>query len=100
MRGTLTLSDAVWRRRHRGIVALAFAHALALPLIALPDHDSLTVALAAGGAVALLSGMALIGTSGSLTPGARRAHSLLAVVALPPASAAIVHMTGGPLEAP
>src|SRR4051794_2069205 len=95
MRGTLTLSDAVWRRRHRIIVALAFAHAIALPLIALSEDRSLVTGLAAGVAVAALAGAALLRSGGALSVTARRAHSLLAVAALLTASASIVHLTGG-----
>jgi signal transduction histidine kinase len=99
MRGTLTLSDAVWRRRHRYIVALALANAVALPLIALANDRSLPTALITAAVVAALAGTALIGLGGALSANARRVHSLLAVVALLTASASIVHMTGGPIWA-
>src|SRR3954451_10979122 len=98
MRGTLTLSDAVWRKRHRIIVALAFLHALALPVVGLAESRLLS-GLVAGAAVAVLAGASLIRIRGELSATARRAHSLLATVALLTASASLVHLTGGPLAA-
>src|SRR5690349_16446814 len=99
MRGTLTLSDAVWRRRHRIIVALAFLHALALPVVAPAEGRRVVGGLVAGAVVAGLAGLSLIRIGGQLSARVRRAHSLLATVALLTASASLVHLTGGPLAA-
>jgi signal transduction histidine kinase len=88
------LPDALWHRRHRALVALLWAHVPALVAVALlhglgPVHAALE-----GGAVALFGAGALAARRAT-----RRVQALVVVLGLLTASAVLVHITGGLIEA-
>jgi PAS domain S-box-containing protein len=86
-----TLPDVTWARRHRGIVWLVWLHAVGLVGIALLRGFPLPHALLEGGIVAVFALAARFGD--------RRARSASAAFGLLTASAVLVHVTGGPIEA-
>jgi len=87
-----TLSDADWTTRHRGIVALLWAHAAALPVLSAAAGSAPLHALAHGVGIAVLAVLA-----GVLR--GRTARAVAASVGLLTASATLVHLTGGLTEA-
>lgn len=87
------LPQPVWQRRHRGIVALAFAQAVWLVVFALFRGYHLADAVLEGGVVALPALPALVPALGRV----RRAAA--ATTSLTFASASLVHLSGGVTEA-
>ncbi|HUS61109.1 MAG TPA: GAF domain-containing SpoIIE family protein phosphatase [Acidimicrobiales bacterium] len=87
-----SLPDAEWQSRHRGIMGLLWAHAVALPLFALvrgfsPAHTILESVI--------LPALALLAAVPALS---RRARTVVASAGLLTASAILVHMSGGVIE--
>jgi PAS domain S-box-containing protein len=88
-----TLPEEQWRARHRALVWLLWAHVAGLPIVALLYGMSLPHALIDGAVVAPF------GVAAELRLGGRRARSLVVVFGLLTCSAALVHITGGLIEA-
>jgi PAS domain S-box-containing protein len=88
-----TLPEEQWRARHRGLVWLLWAHVVALPVVALLYGFSLGHSLREG------TGIAAFGVVALLRVGGRRAQSLVVALGLLTCSAALVHITGGLIEA-
>jgi predicted signal transduction protein with EAL and GGDEF domain len=87
------LTPEVWARRHRGIVWLLWLHVAGVAVFALlrgtsPAH-----------AVAEVAPMAVFPLAAALPALGRRARSATAVLGLITASAVIVHLSGGVVEA-
>ena len=87
------LTPEVWARRHRGIVWLLWLHVGGVAVFALVRGKTLTHAVAE---VSPLAVCALAAASPAL---GRRARSTAAVLGLITASAVIVHLSGGVVEA-
>ena len=87
------LTPEVWSRRHRGIVWLLWLHAAGIVAFALARGRSLGHGLLEASPVA---GCALVAASPAV---GRRARSAAAVFGLITASAVIVHLSGGMVEA-
>ena len=88
-----TLPDDVWRSRHRGILLLLWLHVPALFVFALVRgnrwyHALLEAAVVASPALAA-----------RLSAGRRRESTIFAAVGLMTASAVLVHLSGGMIEA-
>jgi signal transduction histidine kinase len=88
-----TLPEPTWRRRHVGMVALLWAHVVALPIVGLFYGYSVPHALLEGGIVAGFGILAL------LKVGDRRTQSVVVALGLLTCSAVLVHITGGLIEA-
>jgi PAS domain S-box-containing protein len=88
-----SLPEEQWRTRHRALVWLLWAHAVVLPIVALLHGMPLLHALACGGVIAAF------GVLAELKLGGRRTRSLVVVFGLLTCSAALVHITGGLIEA-
>jgi PAS domain S-box-containing protein len=88
-----TLPDDVWRSRHRGILLLLWMHVPALLVFALVRGNRWYHAILEAGVVA---GPAL---AGSLSASRRRESTLFTAVGLMTASAVLVHLSGGMIEA-
>jgi signal transduction histidine kinase len=89
-----TLPAAVWKKRHRFLVALLAAHALALPIFAMAMGFSVVDSILEGG---LLPGtLALVGL---LIPGPRKVCAGLVSLGLLSCSALLVYFSGGYIEA-
>jgi signal transduction histidine kinase len=89
-----TLPDAVWRKRHRFLVALLVAHALALPIFGVAMGFSVMRSVLAG---ALLPGT--LALAGLLIPGPRKVCAGLVSLGLLSCSALLVYFSGGYIEA-
>jgi len=87
------LTPAVWAQRHRGIVWLLWLHVAGVAVFALVRGK------AVGPAVAEVTPMALCALAAALPALGRRARSAAAVLGLITASAVIVHLSGGVVEA-
>ena len=87
------LTPAVWAQRHRGIVWLLWLHVAGVAVFALVRGK------AVGHAVAEVTPMALCALAAALPALGRRARSTAAVLGLITASAVIVHLSGGVVEA-
>ena len=87
------LPESVWRRRHAGILLLLWIHAAALAGFALARGFGLQHALAEGGIVAMFAALA------SNRHWSIRVRSAAATVGLVSASAVLVHLSGGVIEA-
>ena len=87
-----SLPDASWRDRHRAIVVLLWAHALAIALFGLYQGYGAVHSLAEGGAVAI---PALLAALPSLR---RQARAGVATFGLVLSSALLVHLSGGYVE--
>ena len=87
------LTPAVWAQRHRGIVWLLWLHVAGVAVFALVRGK------AVGHAVAEVTPMALCALAAALPALGRRARSAAAVLGLITASAVIVHLSGGVVEA-
>ncbi|MDQ6726677.1 MAG: ATP-binding protein [Actinomycetota bacterium] len=88
-----TLPDEAWRSRHRGVLGLLWVHVAALFLFALACGNGVVHALLDAGLVALPALAAQASTT------RRRQSTLLASVGLMTASAVLVHLSGGAIEA-
>jgi diguanylate cyclase (GGDEF)-like protein len=88
-----TLPEDVWRRRHRAMVGLVWAHAVGLPLFALALGVPLWHALLEGVPVA---GFALAASAPMFS---RRVRSSMVAIGLLTASALLVHIWEGRIEA-
>jgi PAS domain S-box-containing protein len=88
-----TLPEEQWQARHRALVWLLWGHVVALPIVALLYGMPVLHALADGGVIAVF------GVLAELKVGGRRARSLVVVFGLLTCSAALVHITGGLIEA-
>jgi len=87
------LTPAVWAQRHRGIVWLLWLHVAGVAVFALVRGKTV------GHAVAEVTPMALCALAAALPALGRRARSAAAVLGLITASAVIVHLSGGVVEA-
>jgi diguanylate cyclase len=87
------LTPEVWRRRHRGIVWLLWAHVAGVALFAVARGRGLAHGLWEASLVAVFALVAVHPAVG------RRARSAGAVLGLVTASAVIVHLSGGVIEA-
>jgi diguanylate cyclase (GGDEF)-like protein len=87
------LTPAVWAQRHRGIVWLLWLHVAGVAVFALVRGKTV------GHAVAEMTPMALCALAAALPTLGRRARSAAAVLGLITASAVIVHLSGGVVEA-
>lgn len=88
-----TLSDRVWRARHRGVLVLLWLHVPALLAFALVQGESLPHAVAEASAVAVPAAAAVAASH------KRRLSTILASVGLMIASAVLVHLSSGTIEA-
>ena len=87
------LTPEVWARRHRGIVWLLWLHVGGVVVFALLRGKSL------GHALTEVTPMVVAALAASLPALGRRARSTAAVLGLVTASAVIVHLSGGVIEA-
>jgi len=87
------LPEAAWRSRHRGVLGLLWLHVPALFLFALARGNGAVHALLAAGLVAVPAVIA----QGSATR--RRQSAIFASLGLMTASAVLVHLSGGAIEA-
>ena len=87
-----SLPDEVWRRRHRGIVALLLAHVVGLSYFATVAGHGLAHS---GPEVASVAGAAAVA---SYRGASRAVRSGAATVGLVSASAVLVHLSGGVIE--
>jgi hypothetical protein len=87
------LTPEVWARRHRGIVWLLWLHAGGVAVFALVRGRTV------GHAVAEVTPMAVCALAAAHPALGRRARSTAAVLGLITASAGIVHLSGGVVEA-
>src|SRR5215210_5800214 len=88
-----TLPDAVWEKRHRFLVALLAAHALALPIFGMAVGFSAVHSILEGG---LIPGIAALA---ALLPGPRKVRAGLVSLGLLSCSAVLTHFSGGYIEA-
>ena len=88
-----TLPDEAWRSRHRGILCLLWLHVPALALFALVRGRGPVHALLEAGVVAAPALAAQVSTA------RRRKSSICASAGLMTASAVLVHISGGAIEA-
>jgi PAS domain S-box-containing protein len=88
-----TLPPGAWRRRHRALLILLWAHALGLAIYAYAQGYGFGHALFEGGAVAGIAAAA------TLAGNRRRLASALVSVGLMTGSAVLVHISGGFIEA-
>jgi PAS domain S-box-containing protein len=88
-----TLPEDRWRPRHRAMLALLWAQAAALPLVALAYGIAVPHALAEGAVVAAFALVASLGV------GDRRMLTATVSLGLLTSSAVLVHITGGLIEA-
>ena len=87
-----SLPEELWTRRHRGILALLWAHAAFIPLFALWEGFSLVHTVLEAAVVPVL---ALVASSPSF---GRRMRSAAASFGLLSCSAVLVHLSGGVIE--
>ena len=87
------LTPEVWARRHRGIVWLLWLHVAGIAIFALARGTGLAHALQEASLVAVFA------LAAAHTGVGRRARSAAAVLGLITASAVIVHLSGGVVEA-
>jgi diguanylate cyclase len=87
------LTPEAWARRHRGIVWLLWLHVAGVAVFALTSGKSLAHTLAE------VSPMVAFALAAALPAFGRRARSAAAVLGLITASAVIVHVSGGVVEA-
>src|SRR4051795_9364244 len=89
-----TLPAAQWERRHRGMLALLWAHAAGLPVIALLYGMTLGESLLEGVLVAAFAIAAMVPRHS-----ARRTRAVVVALGLLSCSALLVHITGRLIEA-
>jgi signal transduction histidine kinase len=87
------LEERAWQRRHRGIVRLLWLHAAGLPVFALFAGDHFRLGVAGG---IILTSLAVLAAWGPLR---NRLRSGIATCGLVSASALLVHLSGGFVEA-
>src|SRR5215208_6545876 len=88
-----TLPTPVWARRHRTLVWLVWAHAVALPLFGLTRGYGLDHVLIDGLPIAFFAGLA------ALPVGSKRFRASAVSMGLLTSSAILVHLWGGQIEA-
>jgi signal transduction histidine kinase len=88
-----TLPDAVWEKRHRFLIALLAANALALPIFGVAMGYSVVHSILEGG---LIPGIAALA---ALPPGPRKVRAGLVTLGLLSCSAVLTHFSGGYIEA-
>jgi signal transduction histidine kinase len=88
-----TLPDHEFRRRHRALLALLWLHALLVPLWGVARGFSVGHSLIEGGAIAVCA------VAATLVGPRRPSGPLLVALGLLTASAVIVHLSGGVIEA-
>ncbi|HET7719103.1 MAG TPA: hypothetical protein VFK43_03990, partial [Acidimicrobiales bacterium] len=89
----IPLGDQAWMRRHRVIVALLWAHVVALPVYSWWEGHGITHGLFE---VLAIAACALAATRGGVQH--RRLSGLAAVIGLLLSSATLVHLSGGLIE--
>jgi signal transduction histidine kinase len=89
-----TLPDAVWEKRHRFLVALLGAHAIALPIFALAMGYSVVHSVLEGGVIP-----GTIALTALVFPGPRKLREALVTLGLLTCSALLAHLSGGYIEA-
>jgi two-component system, sensor histidine kinase and response regulator len=89
----LVLSDAAWSGRHRLLLNLLVLHVVGLACFGLIVHRSPSVVLSESAIVAVFTAVAAIRQLG------RRLRAALATMGLISASAGLVHLSGGYIEA-
>jgi signal transduction histidine kinase len=87
-----SLPGEVWRRRHRAIVVLLWAHVIGIPLFAVARGFSLIHSFVEGGAVAAFAVLA------TLPHPSRRLRSIASALGLLSSSAVLTHLSGGTIE--
>jgi two-component system sensor histidine kinase/response regulator len=88
-----TLPDDVWRTRHRGILVVLWLHVPALFLLAVARGNSLLHCLVEAAVVASPA------VAAQLSMSRRRESTIFASLGLMTASATLVHLSGGVIEA-
>jgi signal transduction histidine kinase len=88
-----TLPDKEWEARHRGMVVLLWAHAVALPLLSLAYGHRVGQSLSEGTLIAAFA------VPATLVSGRRRARALIVTFGLLTCSATLVHIMNGAIEA-
>ena len=88
-----SLEERVWQRRHNGIVWLLWLHAAAIPIVALFTDDHFHLGVVGG---VLLTFLAILAVWGRLR---YRLRSGIVTCGLMSASALLVHLSGGFVEA-
>jgi len=88
-----TLPRGAWRQRHRTLLALLWFQALALPVFGLVQGYGALHTLVEGLALALIAGLALLASSRPRLAAAMVSFGLVS------ASALLVHLSGGVIEA-
>lgn len=88
-----SLPDAAWNARHRVVMALLWAHVVAIPLYGMYRGNSFLHAWADTGVVAIAAVVAGLGRLG------RGVSSSIAAAGLMISSGVIVHLSGGMIEA-
>lgn len=86
------LPDGAWRRRHTGILAILWVHAVALTAFAVVRGFGPAHAVAEGGIVALCAALA------AAPQASLRLRSAAATLGLVSSSAVLVHLSGGVIE--
>ena len=89
----LVLSDAAWSGRHQLLLTLLVLHVVGLTCVGLIVHRSPSVVLSEAAIVAVFTALAAIKQLG------RRLRASLATMGLISASAGLVHLSGGYIEA-
>jgi diguanylate cyclase (GGDEF)-like protein/PAS domain S-box-containing protein len=88
-----TLPDDVWRRRHRALLVVLWAHAVGLPLFGIAQGYGVFHSIQEGLLVAAFAGMAM------LAGRRKRLAAALVSLGLITSSAVLVHLWGGVIEA-
>jgi PAS domain S-box-containing protein len=87
-----TLPDDIWKRRHRGILALLWVHVVALPIFAISQGYGVVHSVGEGSLLALPALLASFNLS-------RKIRAGLVSLGLLTSSALLVHLSGGYIEA-
>jgi signal transduction histidine kinase len=88
-----TLPDALWEKRHRFLVALLAANALALPIFGMAMGYSAVHSILEGGVIPGIAACA------ALAPGPHKVRAGLVTLGLLSCSAVLTHFSGGYIEA-
>jgi signal transduction histidine kinase len=89
-----TLPDAVWEKRHRFLVALLLAHAVALPIFGVAMGYSVVHSVSEGGLLPATAALTAL-----FLPGPRKLRAGLVTLGLLTCSALLTHLSGGYIEA-